>query len=171
MLGSIKLKCRLLKIVRLTAALLMVWPVLCFAEVAKTKATAKQAGFGLGIIVGAPTGPSFKKWLDQQDALASGVAWSFDDDTFDLHVDYVRHKHRIVESKDLPGLFSLYYGGGVRIKEDRDFHVGVRVPIGVTYLAKSVPVETFFELVPILDLSPSTDLELDAGLGVRYWFK
>jgi hypothetical protein len=37
-------------------------------------------------------------------------------------------------------------------------------------LFSGTPLDIFFELVPILDLVPDTDVELNASVGLRYWF-
>jgi hypothetical protein len=34
----------------------------------------------------------------------------------------------------------------------------------------NAPVDIFVELVPILNLAPSTDFDFNGGIGARYWF-
>jgi hypothetical protein len=65
----------------------------------------------------------------------------------------------------------LYFGiGGRIIFQSNDTNLGIRVPVGLDYLFSSAPVDIFLEVVPILDLTPSTDLDFGGGIGVRYWF-
>ena len=46
--------------------------------------------FGLGVILGEPTGLSFKAWTGGSTAIAGAAAWSFGNtDAFQLHVDYL----------------------------------------------------------------------------------
>jgi len=42
-----------------------------------TPTVAQDRGFGLGIIVGEPTGLSFKKWSGDTTAIGGAIAWSF----------------------------------------------------------------------------------------------
>ena len=74
----------------------------------------------------------------------------------------------------------VYYGAGGRIKlkdddnskerSNSDTRVGIRIPIGVTYIFENKPLDLFIEVVPILDVVPETDLRLNAALGIRYYF-
>ena len=55
-----------------------------------------QAGatgdFGVGAMLGAPTGLSLKYWLTDTSAIDGGLAWHFgDDDRFQIHSDYLYH--------------------------------------------------------------------------------
>lgn len=127
-------------------------------------------GFGLGVIAGEPTGISGKLWLTQNTAIDGAAAWSFGNsqDAFHVHGDYLLHNASLfkVDQGDL----SLHFGVGGRIKFADDTLVGIRVPVGLTYLFENATVDLFVEVVPILDLVDSTDLNLNAALGVRYFF-
>jgi len=128
------------------------------------------SGFGLGIVAGEPTGVSFKQWLSGPDALDGAVAWSFGDDSaLHIHVDYLYHT--VWDgSVRVPG-WKLYIGVGGRLKlvED-DNRLGARVPFGVTYLFRSSPFDFFLEVAPILDLAPATELRMNGGVGIRFYF-
>lgn len=133
---------------------------------------AKKNGFGLGVIIGEPTGPTFKVWTGNNTAIDGALAWSLGgNDDVHLHMDYLIHDFGIatVEKGRLP----LYYGIGGRIKfndgrgEDQ---FGVRVPVGLAYLFANSPMELFFEIVPIVDLVPDTELDFNGGIGIRYYF-
>jgi len=129
----------------------------------------QNKGFGLGIIVGEPTGVSFKYWTDSNSAFAGAVAWSFiDGGALHIHADYILHSFNLipVESGKLP----LYYGIGARIKFLDDAGIGVRVPVGFAYLFSGTPIDIFLEIVPILDLAPKTDFKINAAIGGRYFF-
>jgi hypothetical protein len=132
-------------------------------------ASAQDHGFGLGVIVGEPTGLSLKGWTGSRSALDFALAWSFGrHDAFHVHADYLFHKFGLfkVEKGDLV----LYYGIGGRVKAVEKTRVGVRIPIGISYLFERDPIEIFFELGPILDLAPSTDFYMTGGIGIRYFF-
>jgi hypothetical protein len=128
-------------------------------------------GFGIGIIVGEPTGLDGKMWLGETTALQAAAAWSTDANTsFHFHLDYIFHRFDLfdVESGRLP----LYYGigGRFRVRDKSDDDLGVRVPIGVSYMFANDPFDIFVEVVPILDLVPDTDFDLNAAIGFRWFF-
>ena len=135
-----------------------------------------QDDFGIGIIIGEPTGLSLKYWLDEEHAVDGAAAWSYsENDSFQLHSDYLIHNYDWLEADELP----VYYGIGARLKfKDDDGRgrnenyaiFGIRVPIGVTYLFGDEPVDLFFELVPVLDLSPEVELDINVAAGLRFYF-
>ncbi|UCB53616.1 MAG: hypothetical protein JSV10_03235 [Candidatus Zixiibacteriota bacterium] len=130
---------------------------------------AQESGFGLGIIIGEPTGISGKQWTGSRTAIDGAVAWSFEDESaLHLHGDLLYHS--FTPPKINRGKFAWYYGIGGRIKFEDDSKVGVRVPLGMDYLLGTAPLDFFLELVPILDLAPSTDFSLNAAIGIRYFF-
>ncbi|HEV8538494.1 MAG TPA: hypothetical protein VGR15_06160 [Bacteroidota bacterium] len=134
-------------------------------------ARCQGSGVGLGIIIGEPTGFSFKGWLDSRSAIDIGLAWSFvREGSFHIHADYLYHSFHVFETtENVP----LYFGVGGRIKtgRDTDARVGVRGVIGIGYLFKDAPVDLFLEVAPIIDLTPSTDLQVNAGFGARFFFR
>jgi hypothetical protein len=153
------------KVIILTLFLFIAMTNIAFCE---------RQGFGLGVIVGEPTGVSMKNWLSSITALDAAAAWSFGDyGSFQFHADYLLHNFQIFESR-LP----VYYGIGGRVKfkgnntnnDSDEARVGIRFPVGITYLFQNAPFDFFFEIVPILDVSPETDVKLNAALGARFYF-
>ena len=132
---------------------------------------AQQSGFGVGVIIGEPTGVCGKYWLDDLTAIDAGVAWAFKDEgAVHVHVDYLFHKFEVftVDKGKLP----LYYGIGGRVKFDEDDSLfGVRIPVGMNYLFANDPLDLFLEIVPILNLAPETDLSFNGAIGIRFFFK
>ena len=123
---------------------------------------AQDKGLGLGVILGEPTGVCFKLWVDHNIAVDGGAAWSFGKHgAWDTHIDLLLHNFK--------GKFRTYYGIGGRIKFLDDRKVGIRVPIGVTYILTNSPYDVFFEIIPILDFSPKTNGGLNGAIGVRYY--
>jgi hypothetical protein len=130
---------------------------------------AQDKGVGLGIIVGEPTGVSFKYWTSSTTAFDAALAWSFiDDGAFHIHADYILHSFNLIRVPE--GKLPFYYGIGGRLKTSSDTRLGVRVPLGLAYLFQNAPVDIFLELVPILDLIPKTGFSLNAAIGARYFF-
>ncbi|MEJ2613774.1 MAG: hypothetical protein P8Z35_02355, partial [Ignavibacteriaceae bacterium] len=48
---------------------------------------------------------------------------------------------------------------------------GIRGVFGIAWFPHSTPIDIFFELVPVFQLTSSTGLGIDAGIGIRYFFK
>jgi hypothetical protein len=134
--------------------------------------TAQQKTFGLGIIAGEPTGPCFKLWTSGRTAIDGALAWSFSHHTsLHLHADYLMHSFGAIKVEK--GKLPIYYGIGGRIKfvEGKgDDQIGVRVPVGLAYIFADAPLDLFIEVVPVLDLTPDTEMDFNAALGVRFFF-
>jgi len=135
-----------------------------------------QDDFGIGVIIGEPTGLSLKYWIDEEIAVDGALAWSYaENNSLQLHSDYLVHNYDLLEDNQLP----VYYGIGARLKfkdddgrgrnENHDMF-GIRFPLGITYLFDDEPLDLFFEVVPVLDLSPEVDLDINAALGLRLYF-
>jgi len=130
---------------------------------------AQDSGFGLGVILGEPTGISFKGWLNHKTALDCGIAWSFTkNESFHFHADYLFHSFNVFKSKK--GKSLLYYGIGGRVKTTTKSTIGIRIPVGFSYLFKETPLDIFIELAPLMDLSPKTQFWFTGGVGIRYYF-
>ena len=130
---------------------------------------AQDSGIGLGIILGEPTGVSIKSWIGRREAFDVAVAWSFEGEgAIHVHADYLFHNFRLfnVEKGDLV----FYYGIGARIKTANKTQVGIRIPLGLSYLFEKDPLEIFFELGPIMNVSPKTLFRMTTGVGIRYYF-
>lgn len=133
---------------------------------------ARKNGLGLGVIAGEPTGISFKYWNSYSTAIDGAVAWSIEgNDKVHLHADYLFHDYSVVSVDK--GRMPFYYGigGRILIREGRniDDKIGVRIPVGFSYLFANSPLELFFEIVPILDLAPDTELDFNGGIGLRFY--
>jgi hypothetical protein len=130
---------------------------------------AQDAGFGLGIIIGEPTGLSCKSWTGDRTAIDFAIAWSFEKEAaIHMHGDLLWHNFGAVEAER--GDINFYYGIGGRVKFEDDGRAGVRVPLGLGYIFETAPLDFFLEVVPILDLIPETDFNLNAAMGMRYYF-
>jgi len=132
-------------------------------------AQAQDRGFGLGIILGEPTGINFKHWTGYKTALVGAAAWAFGrEDAFHLHMDYVLHHYRLIKAER--HTIPFYYGIGFRFKDEREDRLGIRFPLGIIFMFDEAPVDIFLEIVPIFDFVPETGLSFNAGIGARYFF-
>ena len=143
---------------------------------------AQKRTFGLGVIIGEPTGISAKLWTSNSTAFDFGLGWSMGGDRIGntytsynrgsrvhFHMDYLWHSFDIIHSSER---FPLYYGFGGRLNSGAGYEsaMAVRGVIGIAWLPQNMPIDVFLELVPTLQLTPSSGLVIEAGIGVRYYF-
>lgn len=127
--------------------------------------------YGLGIILGEPTGITDKYFFNEESAIDFGAGWQISDTkNFQIYGDYLYHLNYILDVSE--GTFPLFFGAGLRyvIREEDDDKLGIRLPVGLEYIVQNLPIRIFVELVPVLELTPDTELDLDGGVGVRYFF-
>jgi hypothetical protein len=144
---------------------------------------AQDRGFGLGVIIGEPTGISAKLWTSPVNAFDFGLGWSIGGDRIGnysgsynggsrvhFHVDYLWHSFEAIHSSER---FPLYYGFGGRVNSGAgyDGSVAVRGVFGIAWLPHHTPIDVFLEVVPSLQLTSSTGFGMEAGIGVRYFFQ
>jgi hypothetical protein len=133
-------------------------------------AAAEHTQFGLGIILGVPTGIDGKYWLTNDRAIEGAVAWNFNDSYFSVQADYLWHFFQAisVETGQLP----LDVGIGAYLAAGHHWAgVGIRIPLGISYIFSGAPLDIFFHIAPTLRLVPDTDFGLGGGIGIRYYFK
>ncbi|MCX5777611.1 MAG: hypothetical protein NTU66_00045 [Elusimicrobia bacterium] len=124
---------------------------------------------GLGVLIGSPTGITGKIWQGEHRAVDAAAGWSLgDSSSFYFHADYLFQQPRefVVSEGKLP----YYYGVGLRLRNDNETRLGVRMPLGIEYLLQDAPLSIFIEMALVLDIVPRTALDVNAGVGVRYRF-
>ncbi len=149
--------------------------LLLFGSLAGWTFAESNHNMGIGIMAGEPTGLSFKIWNRQTVAFDAGAAWSFVDGSFfQIHGDFLLHNFDLFKVET--GRMALYYGIGARLKfgsndtTGSDTILSARVPVGISYEFERTPIELFIEVVPMLDLVPSTDVGMAGAVGFRYYF-
>jgi hypothetical protein len=143
---------------------------------------AQDRNFGLGVILGEPTGISAKLWVSSATAFDFGLGWSFGGDRVSdynggydggsrvhFHMDYLWHWFDAIHSSER---FPLYTGVGGRINTGAGYKnsAAIRGVFGIAWLPHRTPIDVFLELVPSLQIVPSTGFGIDAGLGARFFF-
>lgn len=130
----------------------------------------------LGVILGSPTGISGKMSLGNNRAIDAALAYSLSDDLdLVLQADYLIENARSFNI-NAPQPLELYFGIGARIavvdqgKHEDELAIGPRTPVGISYTITNPNLMFFGELALILNIVPDTDVDLDAGIGVRYRF-
>jgi hypothetical protein len=142
--------------------------------------------FGLGLELGAPTGIVGKYFLSSDRALDFGVGDIYNYfDRFGLHIyaDYLFHPVSLVSAAEFE--LPLYIGIGGRFWDFEDrgapgnpdsaFALGFRVPVGIAFDFNNVPLDIFVQVVPVFDIffnygAHAAYLDIDASVGIRYWF-
>ena len=138
--------------------------------------------FGLGVMLGAPSGLSGKYYMTQDTALdfGLGVYHRFGHrDGLHAHADFLWHPVSLLGTPafELP----LYFGLGARIWDHDEYrndyreetHVGVRAPLGIIFDFNRIPLDIFLELAMVIDIVVDDDhsyADLNGALGVRYYF-
>ena len=136
------------------------------------------AKYGLGVIVGSPTGFTGKMFLARKSAIQVNAGWSLLGDV-GLHItgDYqflfpgvIRDENGVALNNIVP-YFGI--GGRLRLKkneqtDETDFHIGLRLGGGIEYLIDRFGI--FLELYPGVDFMPETDFAFEGGLGFRFYF-
>jgi hypothetical protein len=154
--------------------------VMVLAGLISTAALAEER-FGIGALVGEPTGVSAKYWLDEEHAVDAAAGWSFwDGDGFQLQGDFLWHNFDVFGSVAETDALPLYFGVGARLKfredegrhhDDHDAVFGLRVPVGVSYQFDNSPFEVFGEIAPLVDLTPDFELNFSIAVGFRYYLQ
>ena len=147
--------------------------IVCSLLFVSMRAQAQDRGFGVGFVTGQPTGISTKIWTGPTNALQFALAWRNDDPFFGNRVsisgDYLWHSFDAIRSTYR---FPVYYGVGGTFTSGRPQSdiLGVRGVVGIAYWPRKAPIDIFLQVVPTLVLTPSTSINVNVGLGGRYFF-
>ena len=140
--------------------------------------------FGLGIILGEPSGLSGKYFVAPDGAIDFAVGYvgccRYDAEGFYLHVDYLWHPISLVSAPafELPfyvGVGGLFWDAHNPRYTGYDQAIGVRVPFGLAFDFNNVPLDIFIQVVPTIDFfhnftNHGVGFPFDFSVGVRYWF-
>jgi hypothetical protein len=136
-----------------------------------------KGAFGVGIVLGEPTGLCAKLYLDDDTAIQGGVGFNFYDSGIQLNADFVLHPW-IVQERDA-FVLPLYIGPGVRFiqykgarGEDEHYALGLRGVFGMLFDFKEVPLDVFLEVAGVVewDFTKDGGVALNLGAGARYYF-
>lgn len=140
--------------------------------VARAQAGA-EGQFGLGVIVGDPTGASGKYVLSPDNAIDGAVGLGLIGGShLSVHADLLWQ----FELERWPALSAdLYLGLGPKLasKAKRGkggVRFGARGPLGVSLCFTRAPFDVFAEVAAGLWLVDKVGLDVDAAIGGRYWF-
>ncbi len=163
-----------------TAVVIAVLAVLAGVASAEPGGGQEKGAFGIGLIIGEPTGISAKLYLKDDQAIQGAIGSAFVGGGIQVHADYVWHPWILEdrESFTLP----VYLGPGVRAIDynggrggDSYLALGVRAVGGLLFDFKNVPLDAFIEVAGVGEYAFSSahggfGLALNGGAGVRYYF-
>ena len=145
------------------------------------KALAQDA---VGITVGGPTFIHFTHGLENATAVEAGVSFSYNHATH-IYGDYLFETHDPLQKAQFNEV-GLFYGvGGMIVVTNKDrahddayygdhdgeVGFGVRIPVGLDWrLAKIQKFSFHAQIVPTIAITPETELEFTAGIGVKFHF-
>ena len=144
--------------------------------------------FGLGFMIGDPTGLSGKLWVARTNAIDFGVGfWGYGPDNCagrglpcdrfgyhagTLNADYLWQSNIVRGRTQLDwhiggGARTIWYGGCA----GDCLAVAGRMPVGLDLMfANPAMLELFLELAPTLYVVPFADLGVEGALGARFYF-
>lgn len=131
---------------------------------------ADQKKFGIGVILGAPTGLSLKYWTNSSVAIQGAVGGG--PGGLVVGADYIEHVEAFTNRS-----FTFYYGPGVFMGETwggpkvarSDVGIGVKGVFGVNYIKPNQPFEFSIELGPALLLVPTVGMGVELGVSFRFY--
>ena len=138
------------------------------AQVESQAEGGEKGAFGLGVILGEPTGIAAKLYLDDSTAIDGAAGLAIIGGGLHIHADFLWHPV-VLEERDMFVLPAYVGVGGRLAQRDRgtanDFHIGARGVAGLLFDFKEIPLDVFVEVAGILDYVLS-DIEENKGLGV-----
>jgi hypothetical protein len=138
--------------------------------------TYAERNIGVGAIIGDPTALSFKLRFDDNNALQLGVGWGFIEpfgDRITMLLDYLFHFTILDRETWRAGLLQPYigFGGKLGVREEPDaVTLGGRMPLGLAFQIRPVPLEIFLEVAPGILIIPGLRGTVDGGIGARFYF-
>ncbi|MDD9943388.1 MAG: hypothetical protein OXU20_20275 [Myxococcales bacterium] len=162
-------------VLRLLVFVMLVCGVVSAASATRAQSGAHGAGaFGLGLIIGNPTGVNGKYFLSREIAIDGALGFGvIGDGHVRLHGDVLWHFG--VAAWPAAGL-DLYLGVGPvlssrnRRRDNDSLRLGARGPFGAALTFTGAPIDIFLEVAANLWLVDDVRLGLDAAIGARYWF-
>lgn len=134
-------------------------------EVKIVQTDARQHPWGVGLIIGDPTGVTVKYWLNAQNAWEFSLGSQLSLAGVGAHADYLLHIPVISDAPEAP----IYIGGGAFLGGGGDqFTAGLRGVAGMTYIF-SEPFDIFMQLSPTLTVSPRIDFYFTFSIGGRIY--
>ncbi len=129
-----------------------------------------EDGFGVGFVVGTPSGFSASLPMNDGTRAVNGLLGYRlgGGSALQLQADYVWIRGDLFEVD--PGKLALYFGPGAYTVLASDPAAGVRFVVGLDYRFEDMPLQVFLEAGPGINVLPNTSASGSGGLGIRYYF-
>jgi hypothetical protein len=135
-----------------------------------------KGAFGLGLVLGEPTGICAKLYLANDRAIDAAVGAAFITGGLQLTSDYLFHP-AILQDRD-SFVMPFYAGPGVRLIDytgtNSYFAAGVRGVVGLAFDFKEAPIDAFVEAAVVFETGFSSGhgfgAAINGGVGARYYF-
>jgi hypothetical protein len=155
------------------ALLLAAAPAAALAPVEAPPGPARQRVLSVGGFTGEPSfGVSVKMLTSHEllDAWEAGFGWS-NAAADGWQFEGQRQWHLKELHKSPRGVLTFYLGAGGRVKQAEGTRFGLRGSAGLNYVFPAVERrwEAFFEVAPILDITPDVHGFVNAEIGLRYF--
>ena len=138
--------------------------------------------FGIGLVLGQPTGLTTKYWIDKYYAIDAAAGFTLGSaNSMHIHTDLLYHLYDVINIPQ--GEMLYYFGGGIRVKfadndstkfKNRKTRTGLRlVAAGLNYSFpdfETFPFNLFTEFVPVIDIAPKVRVDFNYGIGGRVYF-
>ena len=156
--------------------------ILCIAVTESWANPPLGRSFGLGIMLGEPTGLTAKLWTSNTTAFAFSLGNSYFGN-IRFGVDYLWHLNAFNSN-----IVDLYAGLGAAVgigpnggwwysnkgrvwyRSDDEIGIGVRGLLGLNVIPRNTPLEFFGELGLMLGFLPGTFTNFEGAIGLRYYF-
>ena len=132
-------------------------------------------GIGVGIVLGDPSGLSVAYRAGEHHAVQVDFGYNFNKDRVHVSADYL-YNVVILDTPEMSGVrFPVYIGVGGRYQNygvdlDDDAGFGIRIPVGMAVLPRTLAIDPFVEIVPVMLIAPETKASLEGGVGCRLYF-
>ena len=158
----------------LAVAVALLWPSTASAQDEKGR-------FGIGLILGEPTGVSVKYYLTDTTALDGAVGGAFVGRGVQFHGDFLWHPSALIIDSNETFVLPAYVGIGARLlsvekssSASDHLRIGARFVAGLLFDFRKIPIDVFAEIAGTADFLTLDDdkfgIGFNAGGGVRYYF-
>jgi hypothetical protein len=138
--------------------------------------------FGIGVMVGEPTGLTLKLWTQRDIAIAISIGNSYFG-SLRIGADYLWHFNAFNSS-----IVNLYAGPGIAVgigesggwwyknknkywyKGENETAVGIRGILGMNIVPRNSPIEIFGEIGLMIGILPMTHTNGEGSVGIRFYF-
>jgi hypothetical protein len=183
---SLGIKSMLASLLKVAILFCIAWATATSAHAAHSNSSVTSRPFGLGAILGEPTGITGKYWMDHRAAIDGTLSFSFSH-YFLIYSDYLYHfPGAFGHSSEFVSQLNPYIGVGLELliqtedtgRNDRHYFrsddgsvgLAVRIPLGIEWRPVTAPIGVFVELAPGVGVIPATYGFLQGGVGIRFYF-